>query len=36
MLVIGSVMGVKKTATFCAIIVILSTIAGVVYGTFFG
>ena len=36
MLVIGSIMGVKKTATFCAIIVILSTIAGVVYGTFFG
>ena len=33
MLVIGSVMGVKKTATFCAIIVILSTIAGFFYGT---
>jgi hypothetical protein len=36
MLVIGSIMGVKKTATFCAIIVILSTIAGMLYGTFFG
>nr|WP_286818136.1 permease [Desulfobacter sp. UBA2225] len=36
MLVIGTIMGVKKTATFCTIIVILSTIAGVVYGTFFG
>jgi uncharacterized membrane protein YraQ (UPF0718 family) len=32
MLVIGSVMGAKKTATFCGIIVIMSTIAGVVYG----
>jgi len=32
MLVIGSVMGVKKTATFCSIIVSLSTIAGMIYG----
>jgi uncharacterized protein len=32
MLVIGGVLGVKKTATFCAIIVILSTIAGMAYG----
>jgi uncharacterized membrane protein YraQ (UPF0718 family) len=32
MLVIGGVMGVKKTATFCLIIVILSTIAGMTYG----
>ncbi|MDX9786049.1 MAG: permease [Desulfobacterales bacterium] len=32
MLVIGSVMGAKKTITFCAIIVILSTIAGMLYG----
>ncbi|MBW2175256.1 MAG: permease [Deltaproteobacteria bacterium] len=32
MLVIGGVMGVKKTATFCIIIVILSTIAGMGYG----
>jgi uncharacterized membrane protein YraQ (UPF0718 family) len=32
MLVIGSVIGLKKTATFCGIIVIMSTIAGVVYG----
>ena len=32
MLVIGAVMGVKKTATFCTIIVILSTIAGMLYG----
>ncbi|MFV9644550.1 MAG: permease [Desulfobacterales bacterium] len=32
MLVIGSVMGVKKTAVFCLIIIILSTIAGMLYG----
>ena len=32
MLVIGGVMGVKKTAAFCAIIVVLSTIAGLLYG----
>jgi uncharacterized protein len=36
MLVIGTVMGVKKTATFCAIIVIMSTIAGIMYGSLFG
>ena len=32
MLVIGGVMGVRKTATFCVIIVILSTIAWMIYG----
>ena len=32
MLVIGGVMGAKKTAVFCTIIVILSTIAGMIYG----
>ena len=36
MLVIGGVMGVKKTATFCSIIVILSTIAGMIYGGIVG
>jgi len=36
MLVIGSVMGVKKTATFCGIIVVMSTIAGLIYGSFAG
>jgi uncharacterized membrane protein YraQ (UPF0718 family) len=36
MLVIGGVMGVKKTATFCVIIVILSTIAGMGYGSIAG
>ena len=35
MLVIGGVMGVKKTATFCGIIVILSTVAGMIYGAVF-
>ncbi|MCP4346668.1 MAG: permease [Desulfobacterales bacterium] len=32
MLVIGGVMGAKKTAVFCCIIVVLSTIAGMCYG----
>ena len=32
MLVIGGVMGIKKTLTFCLIIVVLSTIAGMGYG----
>ena len=32
MLVIGGVMGAKKTAVFCIIIVVLSTIAGMGYG----
>jgi uncharacterized protein len=36
MLVIGSVMGAKKTATFCGIIVIMSTIAGMLYGAWVG
>ena len=32
MIVIGSVMGIKKTATFCCLIVILSAFAGFIYG----
>lgn len=36
MLVIGSVLGVKKTAVFCMIIVAMSTIAGMIYGSFAG
>ena len=32
MLVIGSVMGIKKTATFCCLIVILSALGGFIYG----
>jgi uncharacterized membrane protein YraQ (UPF0718 family) len=36
MLVIGGIMGAKKTAVFCTIIVILSTIAGMIYGVIAG
>jgi len=36
MLVTGSVMGVKKTATFCVIIVVMSTIAGISFGAIAG
>jgi uncharacterized membrane protein YraQ (UPF0718 family) len=36
MLVIGGIMGVKKTVTFCVVIVVLSTIAGMTYGMFAG
>ncbi|KIX13112.1 permease [Dethiosulfatarculus sandiegensis] len=35
MLVIGGVMGWKKTVVFCSIIVVLSTIAGLIYGSVF-
>ncbi|MFO7962677.1 MAG: permease [Desulfobacterales bacterium] len=35
MLVIAGVPGVKKTAVFSGTIVIMSTIAGMVYGAFF-
>ena len=36
MLVIGGIMGAKKTAVFCCIIVVLSTIAGMGYGWLMG
>lgn len=36
MLVIGGIMGVKKTATFCGIIVVMSTIAGMIFGVMVG
>jgi uncharacterized membrane protein YraQ (UPF0718 family) len=36
MLVIGGIMGAKKTAVFCGIIVVMSTIAGMLYGSFAG
>ncbi len=32
MITIGSVMGVKKTAVYCLIVVVLSTLAGMAYG----
>ncbi len=34
MIAIADVMGVKKTVVYSAIVVILSTIAGMVYGWF--
>ena len=36
MLVIGGVMGIKKTAVFCCIIVVMSTLAGMIYGVIAG
>lgn len=36
MLVIGGIMGAKKTATFCGIIVVMSTLAGMIYGGIVG
>jgi uncharacterized membrane protein YraQ (UPF0718 family) len=33
LIVIGSVMGWKKTGTFAGIIVVLSTLVGMAYGT---
>ena len=36
MLVIGGVMGWKKTVVFSGIIVILSTMAGMIYGSWIG
>lgn len=35
MLVIRSVMGTKKTAVFIALVIVLSTVAGMAYGAFF-
>jgi uncharacterized membrane protein YraQ (UPF0718 family) len=34
MIVIGGVMGFKKTAVFVTTVVVMSTIAGMLYGTF--
>jgi hypothetical protein len=36
MLVLGGIMGIKKTAVFCLIIVVLSTLAGLFYGWMMG
>jgi hypothetical protein len=36
MLVINQIMGFKKTAVFVALVVVLATISGMVFGTFFG
>jgi len=35
MLVIRSVMGTKKTIVFISLVILLSTITGLIYGTFF-
>lgn len=35
MLVIRSVLGTRQTAAFVALVVLLSTVAGVIYGTLF-
>ena len=35
MLVIASVMGTRKTVVFVSLVVVMSTAAGIVYGTFF-
>jgi len=32
MIAIASIMGVKKTAVYCSIVVVLSTVAGMAYG----
>jgi hypothetical protein len=32
MLTLSGIMGVKKTLTYCAIVVVLSTVAGMIYG----
>jgi len=36
MLVLRSVMGTKKTVVFVTLVVVLSTLAGMMYGAFFG
>jgi uncharacterized membrane protein YraQ (UPF0718 family) len=36
MLVIRSVIGTQKTLVYVALVVVMSTIAGLIYGTFFG
>jgi uncharacterized membrane protein YraQ (UPF0718 family) len=34
MITLAGIMGVKKTLTYCAIVVVLSTAAGMIYGSF--
>jgi hypothetical protein len=36
MLVIRTVMGTKKTMVFVALVVVMATLTGKLYGTFFG
>jgi hypothetical protein len=35
MLVIRSIMGTQKTAVFCSLVVLMATISGMIFGTFF-
>jgi uncharacterized membrane protein YraQ (UPF0718 family) len=35
MLVIRSVMGTKKTIVFVSLVIVLSTVSGLIYGAFF-
>jgi len=36
MLVIRSIVGTKKTVVYVSLVVVLSTVAGILFGTFFG
>jgi hypothetical protein len=36
MLVIRSMMGTRKTMVFVALVMVMATISGVIFGTFFG
>ncbi|MFW5870292.1 MAG: permease, partial [Candidatus Sumerlaeota bacterium] len=36
MLVIRSVMGTKKTVVFCSLVVVMSTISGIIFGAIWG
>ena len=36
MLVLGSIMGAKKTVVFVALVVIMATLTGMIFGTFWG
>ena len=35
MLVIRSIMGTRKTIVFCSLVVVMATISGMIFGTFF-
>jgi uncharacterized membrane protein YraQ (UPF0718 family) len=36
MLVLRSVMGIKKTVVYCSLVVVMATISGMIFGHFFG
>ena len=35
MLVIRSILGTQKTAVYCSLVVVMATLTGVVFGTFY-